>query len=105
MDGKQAHAIIEDEKNARKIKRLAKLQAARLYRVYRVNPITSLFHKLPFKDIYDEQRGADTRVYLLMHCSCSTEEVLDAVAAADAGKMGVCIRSRWTTYLVERLDQ
>ena len=22
---------------------------------------------------------------------------------ADAGKMGVCIKSRWTTYLVERL--
>ena len=104
MDGKQAHALIEAEKSARKIKRLAELQAARLYRIYRVNPITSLFHALPSKDIYDEQKGADARSYLLVNCRCSSEEVLDAVAAADAGKMGVCIKSRWTTYLVERLD-
>lgn len=104
MDGKQAHAIIEDEKNARKIKRLTELQAARLYRVYRVNSITSLFHTLPIKDIYDEQEGADARSYLLVNCRCSPEEVWDAVATADAGKMGVCVRSRWTTYLVERLS-
>ena len=104
MDGKQAHALIEAEKRARKIKRLAKMQEARLYRIYRVNPITSLFHALPFKDIYDEQKGANARSYLLVNCRCSREEVLDAVAAADAGKMGVCVRSRWTTYLVERLS-
>lgn len=104
MDGKQAHALIEAEKSARKIKRLAKMQEARLYRIYRVNPITSLFHVLPFVDIHDVTEGVNARSYLLMNCCCSPEEVRDAVAAADAGKMGVCIRSRWTTYLVERLS-
>lgn len=104
MDGKQAHALIEAEKSAREIKRLAELQVARRYRVYRVSPITSLFHTLPFVDICDESKGADVRSYLLMNCCCSPEEVRGAVAAADAGKMGVCIRSRWTTYLVERLS-
>lgn len=104
MDYKQAHVLIESEKNARKIKRLAELQAARRYRVYRVDPITSFFHTLPFKDICDEQEGTDARLYLLMNCCGSPEEVWDAVATADAGKMGVCVRSRWVTYLVERLD-
>lgn len=104
MDGKQAHAIIELKKNMQEVMRLAELQVARRYRVYRVDPITSLFHELPFKDIYDEQEGGDARLYLLMYCCGSPEEVWDAVAAADAGKMGVCVKSRWTTYLVERLD-
>lgn len=104
MDSKQAHAIIETEKSTREIKRLAELQAARRYRVYWVNPITSLLHQLPFTDIRDESEGADVRLYLFFDCSCPLEEVRNAIAAADAGKMGVCIRSRWTTYLVERLS-
>lgn len=98
MDYKQTDALIEFKKNIT-------LQTARHYRVYWVNPIISLFHVLPFVDIHDVREGADARSYLLMDCRCSPEEVRDAVAAADAGKMGVCVRSRWTTYLVERLDQ
>lgn len=104
MDSKQANALIEAEKSARKTKRLAELQAARRYRVYWVNPITSLLHQLPFVDIRDEDKGADVRLHLLLACNCSFEEAREAVAAADAGKMGVCIKSRWTTYLVERLN-
>lgn len=104
MDGKQAHAIIELKKNMQEVMRLAELQVARRYRVYRVDPITSLFHTLPFVDVHDVTEGVNARSYLLMNCRCSPEEVWDAVAAADAGKMGVCVRSRWTTYLVERLD-
>lgn len=104
MDSKQAHALIEIEKNAREIKRLAELQNAKRYRVYWVNPITSLLHQLPFADIRDESEGADVHLYLFFDCSCPLEEVRNAIAAADAGKMGVCIKSRWTTYLVERLN-
>lgn len=105
MNSKQTDALIEFKKNMQEVMRLATLQTARHYRVYRVDPITSLFHVLPFVDIHDVTEGVNARSYLLMNCRCSTEEVLDAVATADAGKMGVCIRSRWTTYLVERLDQ
>lgn len=104
MDSKQAHAIIETEKSTREIKRLAELQAARRYRVYWVNPITSLLHQLPSVDIRDESEGTDVRFYLFCDCNCPLEEVRNAVATADAGKMGVCIKSRWTTYLVERLN-
>ena len=104
MDSKQANAIIETEKNAREAKRLAELQAARRYRVYWVNPITSLLHQLPFVDIRDESEGADVRLHLFCGCDCPYEEARNAVATADAGKMGVCIKSRWTTYLVERLN-
>lgn len=104
MDSKQAHAIIETEKSTREIKRLAELQAAKRYRVYWVNPITSLLHQLPFADICDESEGEDVRLYLFFDCSCPLEEVRNAVDAADAGKMGVCIKSRWTMYLVERLS-
>ena len=104
MDGKQTDALIELKRNMQEVMRLATLQTARHYRVYWVNPITSLFHVLPFVDVHDVREGADTRSYLLMNCCCSPEEVRDAVAAADAGKMGVGVRSRWTTYLVERLD-
>lgn len=100
MDSKQAHALIEAEKNTREIERLAELQAAKRYRVYWVNPITSLLHQLPFADI----EGGDVHLYLFFDCSCPLEEVRNAVDAADAGKMGVCIKSRWTTYLVERLN-
>ena len=103
MDSKQANEIIATEKSARKIKRLVELQAARHYRIYRVTPITSLFHHLPFVDICDETEGREARVYLCLNCGCSWEEIYDAVATADAGGMGVCITSRWTTYLVERL--
>ena len=104
MDSKQANAIIATEKSARKIKRLAELQVARHYRIYRVTPITSLFHRLPFVDICDETEGKDARVYLCLNCSCSWEEIRNAVVTADAGGMGVCVKSRWTTYLVERLN-
>ena len=103
MDGKQAHAIIATEKSAREIKRLAKLQDAERYRVYCVNPITSLLHQLPFVDVYDESKGVDVRLHLFLDCDCPYEEANNAVATADTGKMGVCVKSRWTTYLVERL--
>lgn len=103
MDSKQAHAIIATEKSAREIKRLTKLQNAERYRVYFVNPITSLFHRLPFVDISETERY-DTRMYLVIERDCSFDEAKIAVEAARNGKMGVCIKSRWTTYLVERLN-
>lgn len=104
MDSKQAHALIEAEKSTREIKRLAELQAARRYRIYWVNPITSLLPQLPFVDIRDETEGADARLYLFFKSDCPFEDAREAVATADAGKIGVCIKSRWTTYLVERLN-
>ena len=103
MDSKQAHALIETEKSTREIKRLEKLQNAERYRVYWVNPITSLFHQLPFVDITETEKG-DTRMYLVVERSCPFDEAKMAVKAARDGKMGVCIKSRWTTYLVERLN-
>ena len=103
MDSKQAHALIETEKSTREIKRLEKLQNAERYRVYCVNPITSLFHQLPFVDI-TETEECDTRTYLVVERGCPFDEAKTAVEAAKAGKMGVCIKSRWTTYLVERLN-
>lgn len=103
MDSKQAHALIEVEKSNREIKRLEKLQNAERYRIYWVNPITSLFHQLPFVDI-TETEECDTRTYLVVQCCCPFDEAKTAVDAAKAGKMGVCIKSRWTTYLVERLN-
>lgn len=103
MNSKQAHALIEIEKNAREIKQLAELQNAKRYRVYWVNPITSLFHQLPFVDI-TETEGRDTRTYLVVERGCPFDEARTAVEAANTGKMGVCIKSRWTTYLVERLS-
>lgn len=104
MDGKQTDALIEFKKNMQEVMRLATPQTARHYRVYLVNSIISLFHVLPFVDVHDVREGVDVRSYLLMNCCGSPEEIWDAVAAADAGKMGVCVRSRWTTYLVERLS-
>lgn len=104
MNSKQANALIEVEKNAREIKRLAELQATRRYRVYWVNPITSLLHTLPSVDIRDENKGADTRLFLFLKRNCPFEEAKAAIEAANEGKMGVCIASRWTTYLVERLQ-
>lgn len=103
MDSKQAHAIIETEKSTREIERLAKLQNAERYRVYWVNPITSLLHQLPFADV-TETEECDTRTYLVVERGCPFDEARTAVKAAKAGKMGVCIKSRWTTYLVERLN-
>lgn len=103
MNSKQAHALIEIEKNAREIKRLAELQNAKRYRVYWVNPITSLLHQLPFVDI-TETEECDTRTYLVVERGCPFDEARTAVEAANTGKMGVCIKSRWTTYLVERLS-
>ena len=103
MDSKQAYALIETEKSAREIKRLAMLQNAERYRVYWVNPITSLLHQLPFVDITETEEG-DTRRYLSVGRGCSFDEANMAVKAAYNGKMGVCIKSRWTMYLVERLN-
>ena len=103
MDSKQAHALIETEKSTREIKRLEKLQNAERYRVYWVNPITSLLHQLPFVDITETEEG-DTRTYLVVERGCPFDEAKTAIEAAKAGKMGVCIKSRWTTYLVERLS-
>ena len=103
MDSKQANAIIATEKSAREIKRLEKLQNAERYRVYWVNPITSLLHQLPFVDITEKEEG-DTRMYLSVGRNCTYDEATAAIEAAKAGKMGVCIKSRWTTYLVERLN-
>ena len=84
MDSKQAHAIIETEKSTREIKRLAELQAARRYRVYWVNPITSLLHQLPFADIRDEREGRDTLLYLVLNCNCPSEEARTALDTPDA---------------------
>ena len=103
MDSKQAHAIIATEKSAREIKRLAKLQDAERYRVYRVNPITSLLHQLPFVDIAETEKY-DTRMYLVIERDCPFDEAKMAVEAARNGKVGVCIKSRWTAYLVKRLN-
>lgn len=104
MDSKQANEIIKQDKAAREEQRRAEEAARRRYRVYWVNPITSLLHKLPSVDICDENEGADVRLYLLYKSDCPFEEAREAVATADAGKIGVCIKSRWTTYLVERLN-
>lgn len=102
MDSKQANAIITTEKSTREIKRLAKLQNAERYRVYWVNPITSLLHRLPFVDITEMEEG-DAKMYLIVERGCPIEEAKIAVETARNRKMGVCIKSRFTTYLVERL--
>lgn len=104
MDSKQANEIIKQDKAARE-KQWRDKQAEELrYRIYWVNPITSLLHRLPSVDIYDDSCGANARMYLYYNRDCPYEEARNAVATADAGKMGVCIKSRWTTYLVERLN-
>ena len=103
MDSKQANAIIATEKSTREIKRLAELQNAEHYRVYWVNPVTSLLHQLPFVDIVETEE-CDPRTYLVVERGCPFDEAKTAVEAARDGKMGVCIKSRWTTYLVERLS-
>lgn len=104
MDSKQANEIIKQDKAARE-KRWQDKQAEKFhYRIYWVNPITSLMHKLPSIDIYDDCYGANVRLHLFCDCDCPYEEARQAVETADNGKMGVCIKSRWTTYLVERLN-
>lgn len=111
MNVKQANEIIEQDKAVREAKRQAESAIKRHYRVYWVNPITSLLHQLPFRDIY-ETDGHETAGYkdgeiveghLFFDCNCPLGEAENAVKTANAGKMGVCIKSRWTTYLVERL--
>ena len=106
MNVEQANEIIKQDKAAREEQRRAEEAAkAKLhYRVYWVNPITSLLHQLPFVDICEEDEGADVRLYLFFDHDCPLEEASNAVKAANAGKMGVCVKSRWTTYLVERLS-
>lgn len=105
MNAEQANEIVKQDKAAREEQRQAKEAAKLRYRVYWVNPIASLLHQLPFIDICDENEGADVRFYLFFNRNCLLEEAKNAVKTANAGKMGVCIKSRWTTYLVERLDQ
>lgn len=104
MNAKQANEIIKQDEAAREEQRQVEKAAKLHYRVYWVNPITSLLHQLPFVDVYDERTGADVRFYLFSDLGCSLEEARNAVKTANAGKMGVCIKSRWTTYLVERLN-
>lgn len=104
MDYKTAQGIIEADRKDRKAQREAERELTSRYRVYWVNPITSLLHRLPFVDIYDENEGADVRFYLFFDRDCPLEEAREAVKQANADKMGVCIKSRWTTYLVERLS-
>lgn len=104
MNVEQANKIIEQDKAAREEQRRAEEAAKLHYRIYWVNPITSLLHQLPFVDVYDKENGADVHLHLSFDCDCPFEEARNAVATADAGKMGVCVKSRWTTYLVERLN-
>ena len=104
MDSKQANEIIKQDKAAREKRWQAEEAEKFHYRIYWVNPITSLMHKLPSVDIYDDSYGANARLHLFCDCDCPYEEARQAVETADNGKMGVCIKSRFTTYLVERLS-
>lgn len=104
MNVEQANKIIEQDKAAREEKRRAEEAAKLHYRIYWVTPITSLLHQLPFVDVYDGNEGADVRLHLFLDCNCPLGEAQNAVKTANAGKMGVCVKSRWTTYLVERLN-
>ena len=112
MKIEQANKIIEQDKVAREKKRQAENTIKRHCRVYLVNPITSLLHQLPFRDIYETdgheiagyKDGEIVEGHLFFDCNCSLEEAENAVETANDGKMGVCIKSRWTTYLVERLN-
>ena len=104
MDSKQANEIIKQDKAAREKRWQAERAEEFHYRIYWVNPITSLLHQLPFVDIYEDNYGANARMYLFYDRDCPYKEALRAVETADNGKMGVCIKSRWTTYLVERLN-
>lgn len=104
MDSKQANEIIKQDKAAREKLWQAEEAEKFHYRIYWVNPITSLLHKLPSVDIYDDGYGANARLHLFCDCDCPYEEASNAVKQANSGKMGVCIKSRWTTYLVERLS-
>ena len=104
MDSKQANEIIKQDKAAREKQWQAEEAEKFHYRIYWVNPVTSLMHKLPSVDIYDDRYGANARLHLFCDCDCPYEEASNAVKQANSGKMGVCIKSRWTTYLVERLN-
>ena len=104
MDSKQANEIIKQDKAAREKQWQDEEAEKSHYRIYWVNPITSLLHKLPSVDIYDDCYGANARLHLFGDCDCPYEEASNAVKQANNGKMGVCIKSRWTTYLVERLS-
>lgn len=104
MNRKQANEIIKQDKAERERMRSIEEADELHYRIYWVNPITSLLHKLPFVDIYEDNNGADTRQYLFCDSGCPYEEARQAVETANNGKIGVCIKSRWTTYLVERLN-
>lgn len=104
MDSKQANEIIKQDKTAREKQWQTEQAKKPHYRIYWANPITSLLHKLPSVDIYDDSYGANARLHLFWYCNCPYEEARNAVKQANTGKMGVCIKSHWTTYLVERLN-
>lgn len=106
MDYKQANDIIQQDKADRQKKEDEYLSTCRHYRIYTVNVITSFFHLLPHTDIVEgssEEDRPSCYMYLLFDLGCKGPEVDNAIKTADKGKIGVCVKSRWTTYLIERI--
>lgn len=102
MDGKTAQAYINDVKQQRKREREELEQQGPVYRIFWVNPITSLMHTLPYVDV-NESKGRSARLWLFFDHSCPLEQVDAALDDANAGKLGVCEKTFFTTYLVKRL--
>ena len=102
MNGKTAQAYINDVKQQRKREREELEQQGPVYRIFWVNPITSLMHTLPYVDV-NEGTGASAKRWLFFDRSCPVEQAHKAINDANDGKLGVCERSRFTTYLVQRL--
>lgn len=102
MDGKTAQAYINNVKQQRKREREELEQQGPVYRIFWVNPITSLMHTLPYVDV-NEGTGASAKRWLFFDHSCPLEQADKALDDANEGKLGVCERSMFTTYLVQRL--
>ena len=102
MDGKTAQAYISTVKQARSLKRKAEEEQGPCYRIFWVNPITSLMHTLPYVDV-NEGKGRSARLWLFFDHSCPLEQVDAALDDANAGKLGVSEKTFFTTYLVKRL--
>ena len=102
MDGKTAQAYISTVKQARNLKRKAEEEQGPVYRIFWVNPITSLMHTLPYVDV-NESKGRSARMWLFFDHTCPLEQVDAALDDANAGKLGVCEKTFFTTYLVKRL--
>lgn len=102
MDGKTAQTYINTVKQARNLKRKAQEEQGPCYRIFWVNPITSLMHTLPYVDV-NEGTGASARLWLFVEKTCPLEQVNAALDDANAGKLGVCEKTFFTTYLVKRL--